>query len=262
MEAIPKTIVGKMKALAAIVSIFLCIAVQGGQSQSQSQSGSKFGERPKNSIFDPTGVLTPKEQEQISKPLEIILKNEGIDIIVLILPDIGDAPPEHVIKGFAEKWATTTVNSVVLHVPGKEGTPWIFPGKVMTSAIKPDAVSETIAAAQQRAAAEPTDFGKVRAASVEAADAIRYWLGAALLRTEDVINRRLKWQLENERRGRLLKLSAALGAAALVPLVFGAVFLFVRIRARRAKLFPPLRKIARLGAPYAGGNCNCSKPIR
>ena len=246
-----------MKRLAAILSILLCISVQGVQAQ----SSFKYGDRPKNSIFDPTGVLTLTEQDRISEPLLTILKNEGIDIIIVILPEIGDAPPEYVVKGYAAKWATTTVNSVVLHVPGKEGSPWIFPGMFMTGVIKPEAVRETIVAAEKRAAAEPTDFGKVRAASIEAADAIRYWMGGALLRTEDTINRRLEWQLARERRERLLKLSAALAAAALIPLVFGAVFLTIRIRGRGARRFPQLQKIARLGAPYAGGNSNCSKPI-
>lgn len=247
-----------MKTLVTIAFVLLCIAANGDQTQ----SNLKYGERPGNSIFDPTGVLTLKEQERISAPLKTILRNEGIDIIIVILPDIGDAPPDHVAKGFAGKWATTSVNSVVLHVPGKDGTPWIFPGSLMTGAIKPDVVRETMLAAERRAAAEPTDFGKVRAASIEAADAIRYWLGGALLRTEERINKRLEWQLARERRERLLKLSAVLGFAALIPLAFGGVFLVIRLRARSAKRFPPLRKLARLGAPYAGGNSNCSKPIR
>jgi len=253
MEEIPKTAIGKMKIPAALVSLLLCVAAEADQTQ----SGFKYGERPKNSIFDPTGVLTPQEQDRISEPLRAILRNEGIDIIIVILPELGDAPPGHVVKGFAEKWATTTVNSVVLHVPGKEGSPWIFPG-----AVKPEVVNETIEAARKRASAEPTDFGKVRAASIEAADAIRYWLGGELLRTEDMVSRRLEWQIERERRERQLKVSAALGAAALFPLFFGAVFLVLRLKGRRPKSFPSLRKTSRLGAPYAGGNSNCSKPIR
>ena len=91
---------------------------------------------------------------------------------------------------------------------------------------------------------------------------MRYWLGGVLLRTEGVINNRLERQFERERRERLLKLAAVLGVASLIPLAFGTVFFVIRIRARIAKRFPPLRKIARLGAPYAGGNSNCSKPVR
>ncbi len=245
-----------MRIPALIFSMVLCFAARG----EQTQVNFKYGERPQNSIFDPTGVLTMEQQETISKPLGKILKNEGIDIVVVILPDIGEAPPEHVAKGFARKWAKTPVNSVVLHVPAKEGSPWIFPGNMMSNAIKPDFVRETVLAAQKRAAAEPTDFGKVRAASVEAADALRYWLGGALLRTEERINRRLEWQLARERRERLLKLSAALAAASLIPLGFAGVFVMLRIQAARPRHFPPVRKITRLGAPYAGGSSICTKP--
>lgn len=258
MEEIQETIGGKMRTLAALFSMFLCFAAHG----QQTQTNFRFGARPETSIFDPTSVLTLDEHKRISQPLREILKNEGLDVIIVVLPDIGDAPPQHVAKGFAEKWATTSVNSVVLHVPGHDGSPWIFPGNVMTRAIKPDHVRATLDAAEDRAAAEPTDYGKVRAASIEAADAMRYWLGGTLLRTEDLINRRLEWQLARERRERMLKLSAVLGAASLIPLAFGTAFLVIRIRARTPKRFPPLRKIARLGAPYAGGNSNCSKPVR
>ncbi len=247
-----------MKSLTALFFLLLCIPAWA----EQTQTSFKYGERPKNSVFDPRDILSPQEQEKISKPLSDILKNEGIDIIVVILPDFGNAPPDHVARGFAEKWATTTVNSVVLYVPGKEGSPWIFPGKVMIAAINPEIVKETLVAAEKRASAEPSDFGKVRAASIEAADAVRYWLGGALLRTENMINKRLEWQLEKERRVRLLKLSAVLGAAALIPLILGIVFLVLRIKGSRPKVFPMLRKTTRLGAPYAGGNSNCSKPIQ
>ncbi|QTN32117.1 TPM domain-containing protein [Akkermansiaceae bacterium] len=246
-----------MKILAAFLGLLLCIPA----GADQTQSNFKYGERTGNSIFDPKGVLTPQEKDDISAPLREILKNEGIDILVVILPEIGDAPPMHVAREFAEKWATTTVNSVVLHVPGKQGSPWIFPGEVMAAALKPESVKHMIAAAEKRAAAEPTDFGKVRAASVEAADAIRYWLGGALLHTEERINKRLELQLERDRRERLLKLSAALGAAALIPLAFAAVFLTLRMRGREGLRFPQLRKSARLGAPYSGGGSNCSRPV-
>lgn len=258
METVPEATDCEMKTSLALFFVFLCTLAHG----EQGMAGFESGERPANSIFDPAGVLTSKEQELISEPLGKILKNDGIDVIVVILPEIGDAPPEHVAKGFADKWATTTVNSVVLHVPGREGSPWIFPGKVMSGAVKPDVVRERISEAEKRAAAEPTDFGKVRAASVEAADAIRYWLGGALLYTEAVINSRLDAQLARERRERLLKISAILGAAALIPLVFGVAFLTVSIRRRKARRFPRIRKLARLGAPHAGGNGNCSKRIR
>jgi len=246
-----------MKTLAALISLLFCVAAKA----EQTQAIFKYGERLNNTVFDPTGVLTSKEQKLISEPLVTILKNEGIDIIVVILQDIGDAPPEHVAKRIAEQWATTTINSVVLHVPGKEGSPWIFPGTVMTSGLDPDEVKRTIVAAEKRAAAEPTEFGKVRAASIEAADAIRYWMGGAMIQTENLINRRLEWQFSVERRKRMLQLYAAIGAAAAIPILAGLLYLIIRIRSSGERKFPPIRKLTRLGAPYSGGNSACSKPI-
>lgn len=227
----------------------------------QTQSGFRFGERPKNSIFDPAGVLTIQEQADVAEPLKKILATEGIDVIVVILPEIGDAPPEHVAQGFAEKWATTTVNSVVLHVPGREDSPWIFPGKVMVAMVKPEVVKESITVAERRAASEPTDFGKVRAASIEASDTMRYWMGGATLRSEAIISERVKKQLAYEGRQRLLKLAAVLGTAAMIPLVLGIVFLVLRIRNSGSRTFPSTRIIARLGAPHSGGNSAVSKAI-
>jgi hypothetical protein len=259
MESFQKTAfstVRQMKSMILPILAFLCLqAVEADQTQ----SGFKFGERPKNSIFDPTGVLTPQQQVLIAGPLGKILKAEGIDVMVVILPEIGDAPPEHVAKGFAEKWATTKVNSVVLHVPGHPDSPWILPGDVVGLAVKPEAVSATITEAEKRARAESDDFGKIRAASIEAADAIRYWMGGAFILTERHINQQLANQLAFERRERLLKLAAALAAAGAIPLILGLVFIYLRIRNSGAREFPQIRKVQRLGAPYAGGNHTLTK---
>ncbi len=225
----------------------------------QTQSGFRFGERPKSSVFDPAGKLTMKEQGELAEPLAKVRASEGIDVMIVILPEIGNAPPDHVAEGFAQKWAITKVNAVVLHVPGREGSPWIFPGHVMGSILKPDTLRESMAAAEKRAAAEPTDFGKVRAASTEASDALRYWMGGAAIRSEELISQRLAAQLAHESRRRLFKLAAFLGAAALIPLVAGALLIVVRIRNARPKLFPNTRIVPRLGAPYSGGNNALSK---
>jgi hypothetical protein len=220
----------------------------------QTQSGYRFGERPKNSVFDPGGILTPKEQTELAEPLAKVRESEGIDVMVVILPEIQEVQPEHVAAGFAEKWAKTKVNAVVLHVPGKEGSPWIFPGEVMSSILKPETLRESMAAAEKRAAAEPTDYGKVRAASTEASDAIRYWMGVSVIRSEEMIDKRLEAQLAHESRQRLLKMAVALGAAALIPLVAMVFVIVARVRNNRPRFFPPTRVMPRLGAPYSGGN--------
>lgn len=260
METIPQTARCKMKVLACpVLSALLCLLARA----EETQSNFKFGDRGADqSVIDPTGVLTLAEQQGISQPLREILAKESIDVVVVVLPEIGDAPPEHVVRGFGGKWAKSKINAVVLHVPGRDGSPWILPGELMRDVVKPGALKEAIAAAEKRAAAEPTDFAKVRAASIEAADVMRYWKGGALLRAEDIITKRLEWQLANERRERLLKLAAALAAAAVIPLLVGAFFLHAMIRNSRPRSFPALRKMGRFGAPYSGGNSACSKPIR
>lgn len=239
-----------MRFIAAILSAFLCIAVQA----QEARPDSKFGKRPENSVYDPSGILSPEQQEVISKPLREILKNEGVDVIVVVLPEIGDAPPEHIAKGFAEIWATGKVNSVVLHVPGRDGTPWIYPGELMSRMINPEVVRQAIADAEKRSAAESTDFGKVRAASIEASDILRYWKGGALIQGEQIVNEGMKMRLEYANRRRLIKLFAVVGAALFIPLLAGSAFIFVRVRNSRPRAFPEIKVVTRLGAPYSGGN--------
>ncbi len=226
----------------------------------QTQVDSKYGERPASSVFDPSGLLSPAQQQEISEPLVKIRMNEGIDVLVIVLPEIGEAPPKHIARGFAEKWIDTKLHSVVLHVPGHPDSPWISPGEVVGVAIKSEAVEETIAAAERRAAAEPDDFGKIRAASIEAADTIRYWMGGAAIRSEEIISMRLERQLALEKRQRLIKLAAILAMAAAIPMIAGFFFLYISFKNSRPKTFPTLRKTPRLGAPYAGGNHAATGP--
>lgn len=241
----------KMKTLAILLLLSLSLLFADTE---QAQTGFRFGERPKNSVFDPAGILTIKEQAELVEPLAKVRETEGIDVMVVILPKIQEVQPEHVAAGFAEKWAINKVNAVVLHVPGMDGSPWIFPGNVMSNMLKPEMLRESMAAAEKRAAAEPTDFGKVRAASTEASDALRYWMGVAVIRSEKMINQRLEAQLAYESRERLLKLAAILGATALIPLIAVVLFFLVRIKNSRPRFFPHTRIQPRLGAPYSGGN--------
>lgn len=214
----------------------------------------QYGERPVNSVFDPTGVLTVKETKEISDPVLKILENEEIDVIVVILPEIGEAPPRHVARGYADKWSRTKINAAVLHVPGSENSPWIFPGKALSDAVMPEVIQESLEDAESRASAELSDFDKIRAASIEAADIMRFWKGNIVIYKEETVSRQLQARLDFEKKQRLIKLSLALGAAALIPLIIGFVFFFIRIKNSGVKRFPNVRVVRRLGAPYSGGN--------
>lgn len=240
-----------MKILYFLICIFAFVVRANSQN---SRADFQYGPRPKSSVFDPKDTLTKEQITQISEPLARIRQVENIDVIVVILPDIGDAPPELIARTLADNWSLSKINAVVLHVPGREGSPWIVPGEAMTRLIRPEAMQAAISSAQIRAAAEPTDGGKVRAASMEAADALRYWAGGAVLVSEQILNDRLDRQLAFEKRQRLLKLAALMGAAASIPLIVGLVFLFLKLKNTGSRHFPETRKIPRLGAPYAGGN--------
>jgi len=214
----------------------------------------KFGGRPPDAVFDPADVLLPKQRQEIAAPLAKVLANEGIDVLVVILPEIGDAPAKHVAKGFREKWSDQLINVVVLHVPGNPESPWIIPGEVIARVVKSDKLQESLDAAQRRARAEPDDYAKIRAGSVEAADLMRYWTGGAVIRSEAIITDRLTRQLAFEKRQRLLKLAAMLGLAGAIPIIAVLLLFLTKLKKRGPRNFPPVRKFSRLGAPYAGGN--------
>ena len=236
------------------ISGILLLAFAPGLSAQGVGKDFKFGERPPDAVFDPADVLLPKQRQEIAAPLAKVLENEGIDVLVIILPEIGDAPAKHVAKGFQEKWSDQLINVVVLHVPGNPESPWIFPGEVIARVVKSDKLRESLDAAQSRARAEPDDYSKIRAGSVEAADLMRYWTGGAVIRSEAIINDKLTRQLAFEKRQRLLKLSAMLGLAGAIPIIAVLLLFLTKLKKRGPRNFPPVRKFSRLGAPYAGGN--------
>ncbi len=246
-----------MKVFAALLlSIFMTGLLCGNETQ-----GFKYGDRPSDSVFDPAGLLSSTQRSNISNPLRNILTDEGIDVMVIVLPDIGDAPPGHVARAFDEKWSKTDISAVVLHVPGAEGAPWIFPGEAISDVIRPEVLGASVIAAEKRAAAEPDEPSKIRAASIEAADVMRYWTGSAVIRTESIVSeRQARLNAYGERR-RLIKLSAMVAAAGAIPIIAGLGFFFSQYQSRKPRVFPPVRKIPRLGAPYAGGN-NATSRIR
>lgn len=139
---------------------------------------------------------------------------------------------------------------------GLPGSPWIFPGEIINRVVVvPGELEGWIDAGEKRAAAESDNFGKIRAASVEAADIMRYCAGGAVLRTETIIYDRHAQMEAYKDRNRLIKLALMVGLAGAIPLIAGSVFFLTKLRKTGSREFPPVRKIPRLGAPYSGG-CN------
>lgn len=258
MATLPKTTATPthkvIRSLIYLIFGMLLLATAPGLRAQGPEKEFKFGSRPHDGIFDPAGILLSKQREEIAVPLAKVLKNEGIDVLVIILPEIGDAPAKHVAQGFREEWSDTPINAVALHVPGNPESPWIFPGDVINRLVKAEKLLESVDAGEKRAAAEADDFGRIRAASVEAADIMRFWTGGAVLRTESLISERETRELAFENRRRLIKLAAMVGLAGAIPIIAGLVFFLGRLKKTGPRNFPPVRKIPRLGAPYAGGN--------
>lgn len=245
-----------------ILGILLFTLTLGLKAQDAGET-SKYGERPHDGVFDPTDSLLPVQRKEISEPLGRLLENEGVDILVVILPEIGDAPIRHVAKGFRDEWASESLNAIVLHVIGHQESPWIFPGDTINRVVKSEKLADSIQTAESRARSEPTEFARIRAASIEAADIMRYWIGGAAIGSEALISERLSRKLAFEKRERLIKLAAMIGLAGAIPLIFGVVFFITMLKKRGARNFPLVRKTPRLGAPYAGGGkamSNIKKP--
>ncbi len=212
------------------------------------------GPRPPLPVFDPADVLTPAQESEIGAPLVTLREKELIDVVVVVVPDLGEAPVEHVARQFAETWCLDGANGVVIHQPGRPDSPRIVPGGRVVRELRPGIVEQPIAAAERRASLEPDDFDKVRAATVETADLLRVWVGTAIQISETTITRRTRMRLEHEQALQRWKILLLGAAGSFIPLLLGGLTLFFAVRRRRFSRFPAIRWQHRLGAPHAGGN--------
>jgi TPM domain len=214
----------------------------------------EYGPRPPQSVFDPGGVLTPAELKAVSDPLAKIYQKEGVDVLVVVMPDVGNAPPEHVAGRFADAWSTSALRCVVLHVPGHEESPWIFPSGRLVSYLNPAEVEKSVVDARRRAMSEPKDADRVRAASSEAADMLRYWLAGTINHSEMIQTESTRMRLEQEKKSRQWRIGAMAAAASVIPIIVGISLFFSFLRRRGPGYFPNHAWQLRLGAPHAGGN--------
>ncbi len=222
--------------------------------QMQAAEEFEYGPRPPLSVFDPNGLLRPEMVKEISDPLAAIYKNEGVDVVVVVLTDLGQAPPEHVAGRFAEAWCKSPIHCVVLHVPGREDSPWILPSGKLVDHLKPEQVQQAVTNAQRRAASEPTELGKVKAASTEAADMLRYWMANAINHSAMIQTESHKMRSELEAKSRRWKTGLMVFIVSLVPFIAGISMLLYYLRKRGPGYFPNPSWQPRLGAPHAGGN--------
>ncbi len=214
----------------------------------------EYGLRPASPVFDPAGLLKPEAVKEISGPLESIAKSEDIDILVVVLADLDQAPPELVAGRFAKAWCVSPLHCVVLDVPGHADSPWIVPGGKLIAYLNPEQVRDAVANACRRAASEPKEEDKVKAATREAADMLRFWMANAKNYRAMIQAESAKIRVELHDQSGKWRLAVMMAAALLVTLFIGFTML-ARLTGRRApRAFPFHNWQTRLGAPHAGGN--------
>ena len=216
----------------------------------------EYGQRPQSSVFDPESLLDSKVVAQIADPLNRISREKDVDIIVVVLSDIGIAPPEHVATRFADAWCKESMHAVVLHVPAHKESPWIIPGGTLIDPIKPELIHKQVADAMRRATREPKEAGKVIAAATEAADILQFWKGNVTIRNESISQARHNNLLQAKTWHSTKRVMILGGAALGLLMMMGILWLAVTIRRKKPgpRTFPERTPPRRLGAPHAGGN--------
>ncbi|MFT3990502.1 MAG: TPM domain-containing protein [Luteolibacter sp.] len=235
--------------LRIIISLLLVLPVF-----AQSEPPFEYGPRPPVPLFDPEGFLTPDQASKVIGPLEKVRKNDKIDVIAVVLPDLGDAPPKYVAQRFGDAWCDPNVHAVVLFSPNQKGGPWIVPGGKFLEVMKPGEVEKKIDEARRRSAREPYDSSKIISACTEATDLLRYWTGGLITQGETFQIQRGIFLQERERQKLLLKSIGLAAACAIIPVALFAWWLVRRRGTSRPCHFPNPEITHRLGAPYGGGN--------
>ncbi len=237
-----------------IKSIFLLVILLAASLKAERVADFEYGPRPTLPVFDPGEILDPAWAKKIAAPLAESLQKDGVDVFVVVLKDLGSAPPEHVARQFSSAWCESPLHCIVLHVPGETSSPWIFPAGRLADALDPATVERDVSTAERRARSEPDDAHRVKAAAKEASDLIRYWLGGAILRSEKIQTESSRIRLEQEEIAQKNRVILFAGLAAVIPLMVGVALVVNRFKKRGPTHFPNYPRQPRLGAPHAGGN--------
>jgi hypothetical protein len=208
-----------------------------------------------DNVFDPDGILDQDLTGSLAELLERLLKEDGLDIRVVVLKQIGDTPPELIARQFSPKWRNPELHAVVVHMPDRADSPWIIPGGRFIESLPLEKVKQEVSGRELRARSVLDDFGRVRAACAWTAEMLRFWKMEAMIQRgvarqanhlPTVVAPPRPWRQWSS--GFVLLAVVSIG-------VSGGIALHGRRRHPPVPFhFPDHGWKPRLGAPYAGGN--------
>jgi len=220
----------------------------------------KPGPVPETQVFDPGGLVAAPVRQQIESSLVATRKREMVDVRVVVMPSLGGVAPEVVAERYGRAWGSEVAWAVVLHVPADPGSPWIATGGMVPELLEPRSLKQSVDNVVGTARYEPDPDARVRVASEEISDLLRYLSHKAVHVMETLRTERIKIQLEqqdNRRSWRVAVVGIGTGVAVAVSLL---AFLWLRWRRVRRYVFPETEWCHRFGAPHAGGN-DASVPL-
>jgi hypothetical protein len=243
-----------MKHLLFTFILTYIFATSGGGQILEKKTEFEWGPRPPTAVFDPDGLIDATFAAEISMGLAEVLKNEVIDIIVVVLKDIDNAPPEYIAKMFATAWARSPFNCVVLYVPGRTDNPWLFAAKKVTEFHDLKDVEIILSDVRQRILEKSGETERLKTATQEAVELMRYWINTVVITSNTLRQQQETINYYKKRREERIWYLILFSVAFFIPSI-AAVWLLVRqLKRLRPAYFPQYKTQTRLGAPYSGGN--------
>jgi len=194
--------------------------------------GFEPGPRPAAAVVDHAGVLNDAARAEISLPLERI--RNDVEVIAVVLTHLDAATPDDAAARMSATWCDAPLHALVLHIPGRDGSPWIVAGGDMIHALNPDEVRDELAAARRDAFREPDDASVVRTAASATADLLRYWKGREDTRLGVIDRMRAGIRRDLETRARRQQAVMLVMAIALIAFTVAGVGLLAKARRRAA----------------------------
>lgn len=240
--------------MSRFLTLLTCLMIVGFSVRAMGEPAFEHGVRPASSLYDPERSLSSELADHLIVELEKANKRDQADVMVVLLPTVGELPPEHVARRFSEAWGNRLLNAVILDVAGRNDGPWIHVGGDLAFNDRDGYLPQRVRDALRLARQEPDRESCLRSATAQTADLLRFVRGRAQSQGEAYLTEQFKARLETERKARMGKILLYGAAASVIPF-FGFIALCVMFYLRRRpRHFPPVLWSRRLGAPHGGGN--------